>query len=98
MPAPSGCKAATDDEVLAHAASKQRVLVTTDTDFGTILALSGAAGPSVILLRGVGDTVDERLEAILRALTAVERDLSAGAVAVIETVRVRLRRLPIDDE
>jgi hypothetical protein len=40
---------------------------------------------------------DERLEAILRALTAVERDLTAGAIAVVETDRIRLRRLPIDD-
>jgi predicted nuclease of predicted toxin-antitoxin system len=93
-----GMQGATDDEVLACAAREQRVLITTDTDFGTILALSGAAGPSVMLLRGVGDTVDERVAAILLALTAVERDLTTGAVTVVETDRIRLRRLPIDDE
>lgn len=42
----------TDDEVMALALREDRVLVTTDTDFGTILALTGAAGPSVPLLRG----------------------------------------------
>ncbi len=76
----------------------ERVLVTTDTDFGTILALSGAEGPSVILLRGVGDSISERLAAILRALPVVEADLTIGAVAVVEPDRVRLRRLPIEDE
>lgn len=43
------------------------MLITTDTDFGTILALSGTAGPSVLLLRGIGDTVDERVDAVIHA-------------------------------
>lgn len=51
--------------LLAHAAREQRLLITTNTDFGTILALSGAAGPSVLLLRGVGDTVDKRVDAVI---------------------------------
>jgi predicted nuclease of predicted toxin-antitoxin system len=48
-----GMQGATDEDVLACADREGRVLVTTDTDFGTILALSGAAGPSVLLLRGI---------------------------------------------
>ena len=39
------------------------VVAYTDSDFGAILALSGAAIPSV-LLRGVGDTVDEQVDAV----------------------------------
>ena len=46
----------TDDEVMALALREDRVLVTTDMDFGTLLALTGAAGPNVVLLRGVGDS------------------------------------------
>jgi predicted nuclease of predicted toxin-antitoxin system len=53
----SGYRGATDDDVLACAHREQRVLITTDTDFGTILALSGADGPSVLLLRRIGDTM-----------------------------------------
>ena len=92
-----GMRGATDDDVLTHAASQQRVLITTDTDFGTILALTGAAGPSVLLLRGVGDTVDERVDAILHALTVVKDDLDSGTVAWSRSPRIRRRRLPIDD-
>jgi predicted nuclease of predicted toxin-antitoxin system len=88
---------ATDEDVLACADRESRVLVTTDTDFGTILALSGAAGPSVLLLRGIGDTIDERLRAILAAVHVVEDELTKGAVAVIERDRDRIRRLPVDD-
>ena len=87
----------TDDEVMALAIADNRVLVTTDTDFGTILALTGAATPSVLLLRGIGDSVDERVDALLDVLPRVVRELSEGAVVVIEPDRYRLRYLPIDD-
>jgi predicted nuclease of predicted toxin-antitoxin system len=87
----------TDDDVMTVAIADNRVLVTTDTDFGTILALTGAAGPSVLLLRGIGDSVNERVDAILGVLPRVEHELSEGAVVVIEPDRFRIRHLPIDD-
>jgi len=87
----------TDDEVMALAIADERILVTTDTDFGTILALTGATEPSVVLLRGIGDTIDERVDALLAVLPRVERVLSEGAVVVIEPDRYRIRYLPIDD-
>ena len=87
----------TDDEVMGLALGEDRVLVTTDTDFGTILALTGAAGPNVLLLRGVGDCAEERVAAILDVLPRIEYELSQGAVVVIEEDRYRIRYLPIDD-
>jgi predicted nuclease of predicted toxin-antitoxin system len=88
---------ASDEEVMAYAVSSGRIVVTTDTDFGALLALSGAAGPSVMLLRSVGDSLEERYSAITRALEVVSGDLLAGVVALVEPDRIRLRRLPIDD-
>lgn len=85
------------DEVMTLAATEDRVLITTDTDFGTILALTGAARPNVLLLRGIGDSVTERATAILDVLPKVEHELSEGAVIVIEEERYRVRSLPIDD-
>jgi predicted nuclease of predicted toxin-antitoxin system len=87
----------TDDEVMVLALEQDRLLITTDTDFGTILALTGADGPNVLLLRGVGDTVDERVSAILDILPRVEYELSEGAVIVLEPDRYRVRFLPIHD-
>lgn len=88
-----GLQGATDARFLAHAHREQRVVVTTDTDFGTMLALSGAGGPSVILLRGIGDTVDERFDAVVSAIAVVESELLDGAVAVVEP---DLRWLPVE--
>jgi predicted nuclease of predicted toxin-antitoxin system len=92
-----GLSGHTDDEVMGLAAEEDRVLVTTDTDFGTILALSGAAGPSVLLLRGVADNVEARVNAIIDLLPRVEQALSEGAVIVVEENRYRVRFLPIDE-
>jgi predicted nuclease of predicted toxin-antitoxin system len=89
----AGC---TDDEVMALALAEERVLVTTDTDFGTILALTGATGPSVLLLRGVGDSTPERVAALLTVLPRVDDELSQGTVVVVEEDRYRIRHLPID--
>ncbi len=43
-----GLRGAADETVLATADEHNRILITADTDFGTLLALSGAAQPSVI--------------------------------------------------
>ena len=91
-----GLAGASDPEVLARAAAEDRILITTDTDFPTLLALSGDAIPSVILLRGVGDSIQGRLAAVLTALPSIQEELEAGAVAVVEPERVRLRSLPIE--
>jgi predicted nuclease of predicted toxin-antitoxin system len=47
-----GLAAADDETIFAAAERDQRVLISADTDFGTILALRQAAFPSVILFRG----------------------------------------------
>jgi predicted nuclease of predicted toxin-antitoxin system len=46
-----GLQAATDQVVLDRAVAEHRVLVSADTDFGTLLARSGAKLPSVLMIR-----------------------------------------------
>lgn len=90
-----GLRGAPDDEVLATGASSGRVLITADTDFGTLLALSNASGPSVVLLRGPGRRVVDRLPVILAVLQSVDAQLGLGAVVTVERSRLRVRDLPI---
>ena len=47
-----GLAAADDETIFEHADRDQRVIVSADTDFGTILAMRNAASPSVIPFRG----------------------------------------------
>ncbi len=57
-----GLRGAPDETVLAAADADSRILITADTDFGTLLALSGTARPSVILLRRPGRRSTERAQ------------------------------------
>lgn len=83
-------------EVLQRAAESRRILVSADTDFGTLLALSRALKPSVVLLRRSGGRRSAQIADVLIAnLPHLHEDLDAGAVVVIRDDNVRIRRLPL---
>lgn len=89
-------QAAADVDILARAKVEERIVVSADTDFGTLLTQSGESTPSAILIRRLGDRHPSKQSAILIAnLPALEEDLMAGAVVVIDENRVRIRRLPV---
>lgn len=85
-----------DRSIVTTAAQQDRVIVSADTDFGTLLAQSGARSPSVVLLRLRSPRRARQLaELLLANLDAVSEDLDTGAVVVVEDERIRVRRLPI---
>lgn len=87
---------ADDTAVLALAVETRRVLVSADSDFGTLLARSNATSPSFVLVRRViGRRVPELASVIIENLPLVEDDLEAGAVVVLGDASLRIRRLPI---
>lgn len=81
--------------MFAACAHDDRILVTADTDFGALLALTGAASPSVLLLRGPGRNVDVRVRRILNAMDQAKDVLRDGALVVVEGGRIRIRKLPM---
>jgi predicted nuclease of predicted toxin-antitoxin system len=92
-----GMRAATDLEIFTRAASEDRVVVSADSDFGTLLALRNEAKPSVILIRSAGQRrPSEQVALILTNLPVIEQALLSGSIVTFKGDRIRIRSLPIN--
>ena len=90
-----GLSTATDSSILEYARKHGRVIVTLDSDFHMLLALSDAAEPSVIRIRIEGLRAVAASDLIRTVVNRCQNDLDIGAVVSVTEKQIRVRRLPI---
>jgi predicted nuclease of predicted toxin-antitoxin system len=91
-----GMQSASDTDIVKHAVAENLVILSADTDFGTLLALSSATEPSVVLIRRSQDRRAAALVGLVLAnLPFCDDALACGAIVVLEQSRLRVRRLPL---
>jgi predicted nuclease of predicted toxin-antitoxin system len=91
-----GLQTAEDEEIFACATKEDRVLISSDTDFGTLLVLRNETRPSIILFRKGAERHPAKQLAILTSnLPSIQEALEHGSVIIFEQTRIRIRTLPV---
>jgi predicted nuclease of predicted toxin-antitoxin system len=85
-----------DETIMSLAVQHDRVIVSADTDFGTLLAASRATQPSVLLVRALVDRRPPELAGIILAnLDILQEHVETGAVVAFTKTGIRVRELPL---
>ena len=86
---------AEDFEILEFARQQNRVIITQDLDFSSLLALGGYEKPSLITFRLSVPEPETITRKLLELLPHIEDRSAEGCAVTIDDRRVRVRRLPI---
>jgi predicted nuclease of predicted toxin-antitoxin system len=90
-----GLSAAEDAEIIQRVIEEDRVVVTLDADFHTLLALYEATVPSVIRIRIERLRAQALTDLLVKVINECSEELQQGAAVTIEPSRIRVRRLPL---
>lgn len=86
---------ASDAEIMGWARGHDYVVFTHDLDFGSILAATGATGPSVVQVRAKDVLPETEGKLVAQLLRQHEQSLKVGAILVVDRARGRVRLLPL---
>ncbi len=88
-------EACSDLEIFEFARDASRIIVSADTDFGTLLFRTNAEKPSFILFRISEKRPDFQLRLLLNFISRFNKELVEGSILVMEDKRIRIRKLPM---
>jgi predicted nuclease of predicted toxin-antitoxin system len=92
-----GSPGARDEDIADWARAEQRIVLTADLDFGSLLAGSGANSPSVVQLRAAVLRPSVIGDAVVHAVAIASGDLLEGAFLTFDGQRARLKKLPFQE-
>ena len=90
-----GHESATDAEIMEYASQNGLIILTHDLDFGTLLALTAATGPSVVQVRSPAVLPKFIGPSVVSAISQFREELLHGALITVYVQRARVRILPI---
>jgi len=86
---------ADDEEILAISSERAATVVTLDADFHTILAVTGASGPSAVRVRIQGLNALAMVRIVLGVLDAFAPDLVRGSLVTVKANKTTCHKLPV---
>ena len=90
-----GLSRSSDTEIVEYARKCERVIITLDSDFHTILALANAPDPSVIRIRLEGLKGPDLAALIKRIWSRIELDIKKGAMVSVTHSGIKIRSIPL---
>ena len=90
-----GLATAQDEAIIDNARKDNRAVVTLDSDFHALLALSRASSPSVIRIRIEGLRALALVDLLRLVIDKWETELDAGCIMTVEPRNIRIRKLPV---
>ncbi len=86
---------ASNAEIMALALDQGRAIITLDSDFHRLLAISGASAPSVIRIRREGLRGSDVAGLVGHVLGQVGGQIERGAMVTVTERNIRLHQLPL---
>jgi predicted nuclease of predicted toxin-antitoxin system len=90
-----GLQTLSDIEIYNKAKQENRIILTCDLDFGTILAFSKSILPSIIIFRLSNELPINIQFHLDKILNSQSESLDRGCIIISEDNRFRVRQLPI---
>ena len=84
-----------DEVIIERARALGRTICTLDADFHALMALSGAAKPSVLLIRVQGLKAAAAADLISNVCKQAASSIERGALITVTQQGMRVRRLPL---